>query len=94
MSDKFGEGRDPEAEVEYRRLIAVADVVFAVDVTRGKQSILFGSLSLESLIRTGQSNILGIVNIGLGQETMGIEKLATLVQDIKGHHEYFVARTI
>ena len=89
----FGEGRDPEAEVEYRRLIAVADVVFAIDVTREKQSILFGSLALESLARTGQSNILGIVNIGLCQETMGIEKLATLVQDIKGDHEYSVAGT-
>ena len=84
----FGEGRDPQAEVEYRRLLAVADVVFGIDVVRGKQSILFGSVSLENLVRTGQSKILGIVNVGLGQEAMGIEKLATLVQAIKGHHDY------
>jgi len=87
----FGGGRDPQADVEYRRLPAVADVVFGIDVMRGKQSILFGGVSLEDLVRTGQSKILGIVNVGLGQETMGIERLATLVQDIKGHHDDCVA---
>ena len=84
----FGEGRDPNAEVEYRRLLADADLIFGVDVMSGKQSIVFGRLSLEELVRTGQSNILGVVNVGLDQETMEIEKLATLVQDIKGHHDY------
>ena len=84
----FGEGRDPNAEVDYRRLLADADLIFGVDVMSGKQSILFGRLSLEELVRTGQSNILGVVNVGLDQETMEIEKLATLVQDIKGHHDY------
>jgi hypothetical protein len=84
----FGEGRDPNAEVEYRRLLAVADLIFGVDVMSGKQFILFGRLSLENLVRTGQSNTLGVVNVGLDQQTMEIEKLATLVQDIKGHHDY------
>ena len=84
----FGEGRDPNAEVDYRRLLADADLIFGVDVMSGKQFILFGRLSLEKLVRTGQSNILGVVNVGLDQETMEIEKLATLVQDIKGHHDY------
>lgn len=87
----FGEGRDPNAEVEYRRLLAVADVIFCIDVMRGKQSIVFGRISLDKLVRTGQSNVLSVVNVGLGQETLGIEKLATLVQDIKGHHDYCVA---
>jgi hypothetical protein len=84
----FGEGRDPNAEVDYRRLLADADLIFGVDVMSGKQSIMFGRLSLEELVRTGQSNILGVVNVGLNQETMEIDKLATLVQDIKGHHDY------
>ena len=92
----FGEGRDLHAEVEYRQLLAAADVVFGIDARRGTQSIVFGSLSLEELARTGQSNILGVVNVGLGQEAMGLEKLATLVHDIKGledpkqrkRHEY------
>jgi hypothetical protein len=84
----FGEGRDRNAEVECRQLLAVADLIFGVDVMRGKQLIVFGRLSLEELVRTGESNILGVVNVGLDQETMVIEKLATLVQDIKGHHDY------
>ncbi len=84
----FGEGRDPNSEVDYRRLLADADLIFGVDVMSGKQFTLFGRLSLEELVRTGQSNILGVVNVGIDQETMEIEKLATLVQDIKGHHDY------
>jgi hypothetical protein len=88
----FGEGGDPDAEVECRRLLSVADVIFGIDVMTGKQSIVFGRLSLEKLVRTGQSHVLGVVNVGLGQETMGIEKLATLVQDIKGHHDYYAVK--
>ena len=84
----FGDGRDPSAEVDYRRLLADADLIFGIDAMSGKQFILFGRLSLEKLVRTGQSNTLGVVNVGLDQETTEIEKLATLVQDIKGHHDY------
>ena len=87
----FGEGRDPNAELEYRRLLAVADLIFGIDAISGKQSIVFGRLSLEELVRTGESQILRVVNVGLDQETTEIEKLATLVQDIKGHHDYYSA---
>ena len=80
----FGDGRDPHADVAYRQLLSVADVIFGIDVVRGTQSIVFGSLSLEELVRTGQSNILGVVNVGLGQEPRGLEKLTTLVHEIKG----------
>ncbi len=88
----FGDGRDPQAEVEHRQLLSAADVIFGIDVMQGTQSIVFGSLSLEELVRTGQSNILGVVNVGLGQGIRDLEKLAALVHDIKGHHERFVAR--
>ncbi len=88
----FGEGRDTQAKAEYRQLLAAADVVLGIDLIRGTQSIVFGSLSLEELVRTGQSNILGVVNVGLGQEAIGLEKLAALVHDIKGHNEYCAAK--
>jgi hypothetical protein len=91
IKDLFGEGRDPHAEAECRRLLAVADLIFGVDAMSGKQSIVFGRLSLTKLLRTGQSNILGVVNIGLDHETLELEQLATLVQDIKGHHDYYGA---
>jgi hypothetical protein len=84
----FGEGRDPDAEVEYKRLLSDADLIFGVDLMSGKQFILFGRISLEELVRNGQSNLLGVVNVGFDHETTEIEKLATLVQDIKGHHDY------
>jgi hypothetical protein len=84
----FGEGRDALSEVGYRRLLADADLIFGVDVKSAKQFIMFGRLSLEKLLRTGQSSTLGVVNVGLDQETAEIENLASLVQDIKGHHDY------
>jgi hypothetical protein len=86
----FDEERNPLAEVKYRRQLAVADLIFGIDVTTGRQSIVFGRESLEELVRSGQTNILGVVNVGLGQGTAELElqKLATLVQEIKGHHDY------
>ena len=84
----FGDGNATDAECEYRQLLTIADLIFGVDLMSGKQSLVFGRLSLEELLRTGQSNILAVVNVGLDQETSEIEKLATLVQDIKGHHDY------
>jgi hypothetical protein len=83
----FGEGRYAAAEVKYRLLLADADLIFGVDVISGKQFILFGRLSLENLVRTGQSNTLGVMNVGLDQETTELDKLAALVQEIKGHHD-------
>ena len=87
----FGEELDPDAEVEYRQLLAVADLIFGVDVVGGKQSIVFGRLWLEELVRTGESHILRVVNFGLDQETTDIDKLAALVHDIRGHHDYHAA---
>jgi len=84
----FSDGRDPRAEFEYRRLLAAADLIFGVDAMCGRQFILFGRLSLEELLHTGQSNTLGVVNVGLDQRSTELEKLATLVQDIKGHHDF------
>src|SRR5687768_779396 len=38
----FSEGRDPSAADEYRRLLAVADLIFGVDVMSEKQFLVFG----------------------------------------------------
>jgi hypothetical protein len=87
----LGAGRDHDTHDEYRRLLAIADLIFGVDAKTGKQSLVFGRLSLEELVRTGESKILGVVNIGFDQETTDIEQLASLVQNIKGHHDYYGA---
>jgi hypothetical protein len=87
----LGEGRDPNAEAEYRQLLADADLIFGVDITSGRQFILFGRLSLEELVRNGQSNTLIVMNVGLDQETMELDKVAAMVQDIKGSHDYYGA---
>jgi hypothetical protein len=84
----FSEGRDAIAADEYRQLLAVADLIFGIDVMSEKQLLVFGRLSLEELVRTGESHILRVVNVGLNQETTDIEVLAALVYDIRGHHDY------
>ena len=85
----FQVSSDPNTEDRYKQLLADADLIFGIDEVSGKQSIVYGRLSLQELVRCGQCNILGIVNIGLDQETMDLEKLATMVQEIKGHHDYY-----
>src|SRR5688572_6977358 len=87
----FSEGRDPIAADEYARLLAVADLIFGVDVMSEKQFLVFGRLSLEDLIGTGESHILRVVNVGLNHDAPEIERLLSLVQDIKGHHDYYGA---
>ena len=94
IEDFFTEGCDPQTEDESRRLLGVADLIFGIDVLSGRQSIVFGRLSLEELLRTGQSNVLAILNVGLHQERLDIEQLVTLVQDIKGHHDYHESITV
>jgi len=68
--------------------LADADLVFAVDELSGKQFIVYGRKSLEELVRCGQCNILGVVNIGVDEETLDLEKLGVIVQEIKGYHDY------
>ncbi len=77
-----------ERNVECRRLLEVADLIFGVDLKGGKQSLVFGRRSLEELVLAGTSNILRVVNVGIDQESVEVEKLTSLVQDIKGYHDY------
>ncbi len=86
----LGAGSEPESEGGYRHLLSIADVIFGIDVIDCKQTIVFGRQTLEELVRTGQSRMLGIVNVGLGQEVTQMEKLTALIKDIKGHHDYCV----
>jgi len=72
---------------EYMQLLADADLIFGIDELSGKQSVVFGRTSLEELVRYGQCNILGVVNVAVDEETSDLEKLAAIVQEIKGFHD-------
>jgi hypothetical protein len=91
IEDLIGKDRDRNAEADYRQILGGADLVFGVDVMHGQQFVLFGKPALEELVRTGQSSILGVFNVGLDKETTELEELAALVQDIKGHHDHYAA---
>jgi hypothetical protein len=94
IEDLIGDGRDCSADGDYRRIMTAADLIFGIDISHGQQYILYGRLALEELVLNGQSNILGIFNVGLDQETTEIEQLANLVFDIKGHHDCYEAGAI
>ena len=85
----FRTSNDPKKVDRYKQLLVDADLIFGIDELSGKQSIVFGRQSLEELVRCGQSNILGIVNIGLDPETMDLKKLASVVQEIKAYHDCY-----
>ncbi len=88
IEDFLGEGGDIDAKLESRRMLAAADLIFGIDVISRKQTIVYGRSSLEELLHTGHSGILGVLNVGVDQQSEEIDKLATLVQDVKGHHDY------
>ena len=83
----FHASSEPKKEDWYKQLLVDADLIFAIDEASGKQSIVYGRQSLEEILRCGQCNVLGIVNVGLDLETMDLKNLATVVQEIKGHHD-------
>jgi len=72
---------------KYMQLLADADLIFGIDELSGKQSVVYGRTSLEELVRCGQCNIMGVVNIAVDEETSDLEKLAAIVQEIKGFHD-------
>jgi hypothetical protein len=85
----IGDARDRNADDDFRRIIAAADLIFGIDIVHGQQHIVYGRLALEELDRNGQCKILGIFNVGIDQETTDVAKLANLVGDIKGHHDCY-----
>jgi|GEM_PF-1875742 len=87
IEDFFRDSNSVE-EGGYKQLLADADLIFGIDELSGKQSIVYGKMPLEELVRCGRSNVLGVVNIGVDEETLDLEKLAAIVQEIKGYHDY------
>ena len=91
IENLIGDARDRNADDEFRRIMAAADLIFGIDILRGQQYVIYGRLALEELNRKGRCKILGIFNVGIDQETTDIEKLVNLVGDLKGHHDCYGA---
>jgi hypothetical protein len=87
IEDFYLASSDSNKRDGYTQLLADAELIFAIDEATGKQSIVFGKESLEEILRCGQCNILGIVNVGLDLQTKDLTNLASMVQEIKGHHD-------
>jgi hypothetical protein len=71
-----------------RDALAKADVVLAVDVKTGKESIVFGRRFLKDVRRAGLSRGGAVIRVEVHPDLDDMEKLCAAVHELRGHHEY------
>ena len=84
----FGQGLEPNSEVDPRPGLNEADVIFGVDVMTQHQFLVYGRDALQEVVQSGQAKMLNVLRIGLDQETGELAKLLTVVVMVKGEHHY------
>ena len=84
----FDEGTGPNLSADPRNALRDADVIIGVDVMSRREFVVYGRKSIEKLFRSGKPERLGVMYIGLDQETEELEKLIALVRVVKGHDDY------
>lgn len=65
-----------------------AEVVLAVDIKTGKESIVYGRDFLKRIRREGLSRGGAVVRVEVHPDLDDLEKLCTAVRELRGHHEY------
>jgi hypothetical protein len=71
-----------------RHVMADAEVVVAVDVMSGNESLMYGRRILERVVAGTLDRDPEVLKVELDMETDDLERLAALVQVTKGFHEY------
>ena len=75
-------------DVHPRELVASADVILGVDVISQHEALFFGRRTLEQVAADTQSRKVSVLKVELDMDTDEVERLAALVQVVKGHHDY------
>jgi hypothetical protein len=71
-----------------REALANADVVLAVDVKTGQESIVYGRRFLKNIHREGVSRGGSIVRVEVHPDLDDLDRLCAAVGELRGHHEY------
>jgi len=71
-----------------REALMDADVILAVDIKTGKESIVYGRDFLKRIRREGLSTGGTVVRVEVHPELDDLEKLCFAVQELRDHHEY------
>ena len=65
-----------------------AEVVISYDIMTERESIMFGLELLREIASGHDAKQVELLRIGIDQETDELEKLAALIQVVKGRHDY------
>ena len=71
-----------------REALMDAEVVLAVDIKTGKESIVYGRDFLKRIRQEGLSRGGAVVRVEVHPDLDDLEKLCTAVRELRGHHEY------
>ena len=89
LFDESGTG--PNLSADPRQDLHAADLVCGVDRMSGREFLLYGSVALRDVIKTGESKGLHVIRIELDQETDDLERVLALMTVVKGEHDYQIA---
>jgi hypothetical protein len=81
-------GVRPSLAADHRQALRAADLIIGEDVKSGRQFLVYGRAALAHDVGGGQTAWLRTLKIALDPETEELGRLLTLVQDLKGHHDY------
>lgn len=84
------DGINPNDDVEPhpRDLMTSAEVVVAVDVMSGRESLLFGRRILEQVVAGSLDRDPVVLKVELDMETDDLERMLALIRVTKGHDDY------
>lgn len=91
LFDTDGINPNESGNVDPRELMASADVIVGVDVMSGHETLFFGRRTLEQVAAGTESRKVSVLKVEFDMDTDELERLAALVQVVKGHHEFRAA---
>jgi hypothetical protein len=88
LFDVPGTGQNRDAKFDPTDLINAADVILGVSRENGHEFLMYGRELLERIANTGMEAPENVLRIEMDQESDDLEKLAALIEVLKGRHDY------
>lgn len=81
-------GPNHDAPFDVYDALDQAEVIIAVDVDTGRESLVYGRDNLKRIAASGNSEPLPVLHVELDIETDELERLVAAVAAVKGRHDY------